>query len=259
MSAKRFEGKVIIVAGGSTGIGRATAIQLAEEGAKVVIVARSVANGTEVVDFIKSAGGEALFVQGDVSVEADIINYIKKTTETYGQIDGVFHCAAYTSVPQAIEDYSVEEFDKVIKTNLYSQLLGTKHVVSHLRKTQGVILNCASIHGTFGFDMMGAYAASKAAVISLTKSTAIELGRDGIRVNVLLPGATHTPMMDNFEISLGDQEAVRAMIAKDNVIKRYAEAPEVAKLACFLLSGDSSACTGGLYTADMGYTAGYQK
>ncbi|WP_188538628.1 SDR family NAD(P)-dependent oxidoreductase [Paenibacillus segetis] len=256
MTERNFDGKVIIVAGGSTGIGRATAIQIAQEGGKVVVVARTPADGTEVVDTIKAAGGEAVYVKGDVAVEADIINYIDKTIEAYDQIDGVFHCAAYTGKPHLLAEYPIEEFDKVMKTNLYSQLLGAKYAIPHLRKTSGVILNCASIHGTFGFENMCAYSASKAGIITLTKSLAIELGKEGIRVNVLLPGSTHTPMMDNFEISLGDQNAVREAIAQDNAIKRYAEAHEVAELACFLLSEKASACTGGEYKADMGYTAG---
>ncbi|MNV59293.1 Cyclopentanol dehydrogenase [compost metagenome] len=150
----------------------------------------------------------------------------------------------------------MDEFDKVMKTNLYSQVIGTRLVVPYLRETKGVILNCASIHGTFGFKYMAAYAASKAGVISFTKSIAIELGDDEVRVNVLEPGSTHTPMMDGFEISTGNQEATRAAIAQDNAIKRYAEAEEVAELAYFLLSKRASACTGAEFKADMGYTAG---
>lgn len=248
--------KVIIVVGGSTGIGASTARQVAEEGAKVVVVARTTADGEALVQSIVDTGGEAVFVQGDVSKEEDIVRYIDVTLATYGKIDGVFHSAAYTGKPQVLEDYSLEEFDRVMKTNLYSQFLGTKHVIPHLIKTKGAILNCGSIHGTFGMKNMLAYSASKYAIIGLTKSTALEVGEYGVRVNVLLPGSTHTPMMDNFEISMGDQEAVRAAIANDNAIKRYAESPEVAKMASFLLSEDASACTGAEYKVDMGYTAG---
>ena len=253
MSGK-FEGKVVIVTGAGSGIGCATAKKLAGEGASVVCVTIS-ESGKAVAQDIVALGGEAVFIQGDVSDEAVVKGIIADTIERYGKIDCLYNNAAITGDNNFVEEYPVETFEKVIATNLISQFMMMKYALPHMSSGSS-ILNCASLHGTIGMAGDAAYSASKHAIIGLTKSVAAEVGPRNIRVNVLAPGPVPTVMMGRYERLLSDDvEGLQAAIASGTALKRYGTPEEVANFVCFLLSEDASFITGTVHLIDGGYSA----
>ena len=256
----RFDGKVVIVTGAGSGIGRATAIQLAMEGAIVVVVNRSVANGEETLHLIREVGGEAIFIQADVSKSEDVQNYINQTIEKYGKIDALFNNAGTEGARLPLADYPEDVFENVFATNVKGMFLGMKYAIPHLIENGGgAILNTSSITGFVGGANSSAYSASKHAIIGLAKSATAEYAKDGIRFNVICPGPTATNMVNRIAATMSKEE-IEYMSQNPGAgipSGRITTVEEVAHLACFLLSDESKSINGAVHTIDGGMTAAY--
>ncbi len=245
----RLEGKVAIVTGGGSGIGRATALLFAREGAKVV-VADITGKEKETADEI---GPSAVASHVDVSVSADIRAMIEAARNTFGKLDVIFNNAGIEGAQAPTADCTEENFDRVIAVNLRGVFLGMKYAIPvMLAGGGGSIINTASIAGLVGFMGIPAYCASKGAVIQLTKTAALEYATHGIRVNAICPGVIWTPMVERFT---GGTEEGKAQMAALEPVGRMGTAEEVASLALYLASDDSAFVTGTAIPIDGGFVA----
>jgi NAD(P)-dependent dehydrogenase (short-subunit alcohol dehydrogenase family) len=249
----RVEGKVAIVTGAGSGIGRASAMLLAKEGAKTVVVDRNAEAGEETVRMIREAGGEAIFVKADVSEAEDIKKMVKTAVSTYGKLNILFNNAGFIHEVAPTADASEEVFDETIATNLKGAFMGMKYAIPEmLRIGGGSIINIASIAGTKGVTNAPAYAASKGGVLALSRATAIEYATQNIRVNCISPGTISTPAMaalmkDDPEIKRNYEEAVPQ--------GRLGRPDEVAQVVLFLASDEASHVTGEKLAIDGGLEA----
>ena len=243
-----FDDKVAIITGAGSGIGREVALQLAEQGAKVVVVNRTESKGLETVRLIEENGGKAIFVQADVGVEDAVKNYVDKAISTFGQIDLFFNNAGISGEPKPLHMTKVEEFDDVFNSNVKGVYLGLKYVIEGMLKTgsKGVIVNTSSTTGVRPLGHMGLYSASKHAVRSLTKTTALEYIRQGIRINAVSPGFTMTNMSDEI-----DDERMGAFLQRIPA-GRGASVEEMAKAILFLLGDESAYMVGSTLVVDGG-------
>lgn len=249
----KLEGKVAIVTGAGSGIGRAAAKRFATEGASVVCADWEEGDVKETVDEIHDAGGEATYIRTDVSHVDDVKAMIRTAISRYGGLDIVFNNAGVEGEQAPTADCSMSNWDRVININLKGVFLGTKFALPEmLKRGGGSIVNTASIAGIVGFPNIPAYCASKGGVVQLTKTTALEYATEGVRVNVICPGVIDTPMVERFT---GGTEEGEAQMKEMEPVKRMGTADEVANLALFLASDDSTFCTGGVYTIDGGVTA----
>ena len=250
-----LDGSVIIVTGASSGLGEATARRCAEEGARVVLAARREDKGKAVVQQIEAAGGEAIFVRTDVTVRADVEALIEKAVGTYGRLDGAVNNAGVTGpVMTPIADVEDDQWDELMNTNLRSVFLCMKHEIpAMLRHGSGSIVNMSSIYGATGSDVGHApYAASKHAIIGLTKSAAIDYADRGIRVNAVAPGYTHSEIVDYYIEEA--PELVDNLVRRHSAMNRVGNASEVAATIAWLCSSDSSFLNGAVLTIDGGTT-----
>ena len=251
----RLKGKVAIVTGAASGIGRASAILFAREGARVVVADINAHSGEETVDQITTAGGSAFFHRVDVAIEDEIVETVRATVARWNRIDIVFNNAGVVLVKPLIE-MSAAEWDRVMAINVKSAFLMTKYAVPYMKLAGGgAILNTGSIASFTGQLNTPAYSASKGAIALLTKSLALDFGRDGIRVNCLCPGITDTPMLRQH---LGDGPAGEARIQArlSRVPTGEILTPEdVARAALYLVSDDSRGISGILHVVDGGLLA----
>lgn len=252
----KLAGKVAIITGSGMGIGRATALRFAQEGAKVVVSDFDPQAGNETVDMIVKAGGEAMFVRTNVAETGDVQNMVKTVMERYGRIDilvnnaGVFRAGNVLNTSEA-------EWHRIINTNLLGVFLCMKYTIPEMIKAGGgVIVNVASEVGLVGIKDMAAYSASKAGVVILTKSTALDFVGQNIRVNCICPGRTATPLVEQHIADSDDPIAMRRILSEDRPIKRMARPEEIVAGILFLASDDASFAIGSALSVDGGYTAG---
>lgn len=242
----KLKDKVAIVTGSTSGMGRATAILFAREGAKVVVTGRNEERAKEVVDRIKAEGNEAIYVIVDMLNIDDIKKIFDVTMETYGTVDILFNNAGMLSVAP-MNNLSLDEWDNTFKVNVTAPLYLTQLCAPIMKeKGKGVVINTGSVAGAHAHHGMAAYVSSKHAIGGLTKSMAWELGPE-IRANAILPGAIMTAMVD----SVGGDAAV-AHLVEGSPLKKAGQSEEIATAALFLASDDSSFVTGQLIRVDGG-------
>jgi len=252
----RFEGKAVLVTGGGSGIGLATALAFAREGASVAVVDVSAERGREAVAAARAEGRDIRFIRGDVTSEADVERVVRETVAAYGRLDVVFNNAGIL-IEAPVHEMSGADWDRVLGVNLKGAFLVAKHAVrAMIRQGGGVIVNTGSVNSIVGDGDAAAYCASKAGVALLTKSMALAYAKDGIRVNAVCPGWVETRMFqqeaDTRGVSLGEY---RTHAGTQHPIGRIGRPEEIAKVVLFLASEDSSFTTGALVVADGGYTA----
>jgi NAD(P)-dependent dehydrogenase (short-subunit alcohol dehydrogenase family) len=253
----KLKDRVSIITGGNSGIGRSTAILFASEGSKVVIAGRSAAKGREVVDAIAKLKGEAVFVKTDVSKSPDVRNLVGATMDRFGKIDVLFNNAALSPVGTVL-DTSEKEWSDVIGTNLTGTYLCTRYVLPHMiKRKKGVIINTGSINSLMAMKREAAYDASKGGVLLLTRAVAMDFAEFNIRANCICPGAIDTPMLREILAQAPDPVAAEIELAKKHALGRIGSPEEVARMALFLASDDSSFVTGAAMPVDGGMLGGW--
>src|SRR5918993_5869795 len=259
-----FDGKVVLVTGGSSGIGRAAVRAFAEAGARVVLAARRVKPGEELASDIRDRGGLAHFVAADVAQPADVQRMIAEAVHTFGRIDAAFNTAATTEGAFALTaDFEEPQFDAAMQLNLKSVWLCMKFEIRQMLTQAppgGAIVNTSSVNGLGGAPGGALYSAAKAGVLALTKSAAQEYGTRGIRVNALVAGAFRTPMLEHvFETAGGGTPAGRAAVEAQYTglvpMQRIGRPEEAAAVAAWLCSDAASYVTGHSMIVDGGMTA----
>ena len=246
----RLEGKVAIVSGAGSGIGREVALLFAREGARVAVVDCVMETGEETVRRIRESGGEAIFVGADLSRASDAERMVKETLKKYGKLDILSNNAGILGEVAPVGDASEELWDRVISVNLKSVFLCSKYAVREMmRGGGGVIINSASVMGLVGLPGNTAYSASKGGIIQFTRTMALEYASSNIRVNCICAGWIDTPMNENLA-----EPVVRWML-KETPMGRLGRPEEVAEAALYLASDDSSFVTGTALVIDGGWIA----
>ena len=234
----RLEGKVAIVSGATAGIGKAIALLFGKNGCKVVASGRNEERGNAVVKEIKDNGGEAVFVKADICSESDLKNLVDTAVSTYGQLDIVVNNAG-SGLSKPLSDITSEDWDHIFTADCKSVFLMMKFALPHLLKTRGNVINLSSASVYKPMPRMHGYCAAKAAVIELSKTAAMELAAQGVRVNVLCPGLTRTSILSQYT---------------EEGVNRVAQAEDIANMALFLASDEASYVTGQVMCVDGGVT-----
>jgi len=253
-----FTGKVALITGGGNGIGRAASVGFARHGAKVVVVDRDGAAAEATAGIIRQNGGEATAVVADVTKSDDVKAYVKAAIDKFGRIDCFFNNAGIEGKLAPTAEYDEAMFDAVIGVNVKGVFLGLRHVLPEMiRQGSGAVVNTASVAGLVGSPGMPAYVASKHAVIGLTKASAGEVARQGIRVNAVCPGPVDTRMIHDLEkqIDPANPDAVNARYQAALPSGRYSTVEEIANMVLFLCSDLAANTTGGQFVIDGGRTA----
>lgn len=245
-----LKNKVALIAGGAVGIGRATAQIFAREGAKVVVADILVQEGQETVRLIKEAGGEATFVECDVSQATQVKALVERTVEIHGRLDCAFNNAGIEGTVSSIADCAEENWDSILATNLKGEWLCMKYEIPQmLKQGGGAIVNTASVGGLVGLPGLSAYCASKGGVIQLTKVAALEYAKSNIRVNAICPGGVRTGMSKRLAKQPQMGETLPAPM------RRWAKPEEIGEAVAWLCSDEASFVTGHAMAADGGFVA----
>src|SRR5438093_12421638 len=245
-------GSVVLITGGNAGIGRAAALEFAKQGAKVVVSGRREREGEEVVAGMEASGGEAIFVRADVSKERDVKAMIERTLATFGRLDCAFNNAGIEQALTPLPDQTEDTYDRIMDINVKGVWLSLKHEIPAMLKTGGgAVVNNASVAGLLGFAMAPVYAASKHAVVGLTKAVALEYAKQNLRVNAVAPGAIETRMFHDFATS----PEVKQMLESAHPMGRIGQPQELASAVGWLCSASASFVTAQIVPIDGGYTA----
>lgn len=246
-----FTGKVVLITGGATGIGRATALAFARQGARVVIGDVD-DRAAETVRLVEEAGGTALFVRTDVTSAADVQHLVRTAVDTFGGLHVAFNNAGILPPTGPLAEQSEDDFDRTIAVDLKGVFLALKYEIEHMAAAGGgVIINTASVAGVIADPGMAPYVAAKHGVVGLTRAAAIDYAAAGVRVNALAPGLVDTPMTKVWQ----EDAAIWDAVAASNGFHRAAAPEEIAGTVLFLASDLSSFTTGTVVTADAGQTA----
>ena len=249
----QLDGKVALITGAGSGIGRASALVFAREGAKVALADIVVEGGEETVRMVKEAAGEAFFIKADVSNAAEVESMVNTVVDTYGRIDCAHNNAGIEGQLASTDEYAEDMFDKVIGINLTGVWLCMKYELPHmLKQGSGAIVNTASGAGLIGVAGMSAYVASKHGVVGLTKTAALEYAKSGIRVNAVCPGLIQTPMVER--ITNGHPQLGEALVAAEP-IGRTGRPEEIAESVVWMCSDAASFVTGHAMSVDGGFVA----
>jgi len=258
----RFDGKTVLITGGGSGLGRATAIRVASEGAKLSLVDLSPEGLEETKRAVLEANPEAqvLIITADVTDEEQVDSFITKTVNEFTTIDGFFNNAGIEGKQNLTENFGVAEFDKVVAVNLRGVFLGLSGVLKVMRaQGNGHVVNSASVGGIRGVGNQSGYAAAKHGVVGLTRNSGTEYGKYGITVNAIAPGAIWTAMVEGSmkQLDAENPRAAAEQFIQANPTKRYGEAEEVAAVAAFLLSDEASYINSAIIPIDGGQSAAY--
>lgn len=237
----RFEDKVVLITGAASGLGQDAAVRIASEGAKLVLVDLNEEALKETEELIKkdSSDAEVLTIKADVSDEAAVKNYVDKTIDTFGKIDGFFNNAGIEGKQNLTEDYGSDEFQKVVNINLNGVFFGMKHVLKVMKEQgHGSIVNTASVGGIRGVGNQSGYSATKHGVVGLTRNSAVEYGQFGVNINAIAPGAIMTAMVEGSlkQMDPDNWEEAGKEFVSVNPMKRFGKPEEVSSLVAFLLS-----------------------
>jgi len=255
----RFTDQVVLITGGGSGLGRATAIRVASEGAKVALVDVSEAGLAATVEALP-AGAESITVVADVADAAQVANYVAKTVEAFGRIDGFFNNAGIEGKQNLTEDFTEAEFARVVSINLTGAFLGLEAVLKVMHaQGSGSVVNTASVGGIRGVGNQSGYAAAKHGVVGLTRNSAVEYGKFGIRVNAIAPGAIWTPMVEASMKQLDpvDPKGAATQFLTGNPMLRFGEPEEISSVVAFLLSDESTFVNAAVIPIDGGQSAKY--
>ena len=251
--AGRLDGKIALVTGGSSGIGRASALAFAREGAKVVVADVTAEGGQETVRLIKEAGGEARFLKVDVARAAEVETLITQTVAAYGRLDCAYNNAGIEGAFVSTTEYPEADWDRVLAINLKGVWLCMKYEIAQmLQQGGGAIVNTASGAGLVGVAGLSVYVASKHGVVGLTKTAALEYAKAGIRVNAVCPGVIQTPMVAR--LTSQRPEMAEALVAAEPM-GRTGKPEEIAEAVVWLCSEAASFVTGHAMSVDGGYVA----
>ena len=246
---KTFTDKVVLVTGGTSGIGQATALAFAQEGAAVVVAGRREKEGAESVALIEQAGGKGLFVRADVSIEEDVANLVAKTVAAFGKLDFAFNNAGAMLESASITEVSSDTIDRILAINVRGVALCLKHEIpAILQAGGGGIVNTASFLGLRPFPNSAVYNASKFAIIGLSKSAALEFASQGVRVNAVCPGVIETPMNEEYR----QDEKGSAFLNGLQPAGRIGHPQEIAAAVLYLCSPGAAFVTGTTLSVDGG-------
>lgn len=251
----RLRGKVCIVTGGGSGIGRATSQLFACEGARLVIADRNVAAAGTAAECARTAGGDAVALAVDVSKGDDVRRMVEETLEHFGRIDVLVNNAGY-GIPGSVVETSEEDWDALMAVNLTGVFLCSKHAIPIMvRQGGGVIVNVASVVANVGITNRAAYCASKGGVAALTRAMALDHVADGIRVNAVAPGTINSPYFEWMLASSGNPEGLLHSLESRQAMRRLGKPEEIAHGILYLAGDESSFSTGSILTIDGGMTA----
>ncbi|MEY9755410.1 MULTISPECIES: SDR family oxidoreductase [unclassified Bradyrhizobium] len=257
---QRFAGKVVIVTGGTSGIGRAATLMFAAEGGRVAFCGRNTDRGKQVETEVRESGGEAVFVRADLRHESEVKALVDTTIARYGRLDVAFNNAGI-SIEKPLHEFSAAEFDDVIGTDLRGVFLSMKYQIPHMLEKGGSIVVTSSSNAIATSAKRSAYSAAKRGLVGLVQAAALDYAKHGIRINTLIPGTTDTPMIRRLAGMEGLPDAAWhigiAQWAKSNVpgLQRVAAPEEIAAFALVLASDDHPYTTGGQFVIDGGKTA----
>jgi NAD(P)-dependent dehydrogenase (short-subunit alcohol dehydrogenase family) len=257
---RRFENKVVLVTGGTSGIGRAAALMFAAEGGRVAFCGRNSERGEQVQENIRDAGGDATFIRADVRNESEVKALLDRAIGTYGQLDVAFNNAGI-SIEKPLHEYSAAEFDDVINTDLRGVFLSMKYEIPHMLQRGGAIVVTSSSNAIATTANRSAYSAAKRGLVGLVQAAAFDYAQHGIRINALIPGTTDTPLVRRLagmeNVPDAAWHVAVSQWARSHVpgLQRLATAEEIAAFALTLASDDHPYATGGQFVIDGGKTA----
>ncbi len=250
-----FAGKVVMVTGGGSGIGRATALLFGQEGARVAVIDWNGPSAHETAASVQRQGGEGLPIGADVSKSGDVKKAVETIVSRYGRIDVLFACAA-TQITKPVTETSEEEWDQLHAVNLKGTFLCCKHVIPVMRRQHGgSIVIASSGHAFVTYPNSSAYAGTKGGLLAFMRGVALDCAADGIRANCVVPGATDTPLLRGYIDSCSDPQAEEARIIASIPLRRLARPEDVAKAVRFLASSDASYIAGTWLAVDGGLLA----